>query len=276
MDAKLKSILLELVDDIDKVCRANNLQYFLIGGSMLGAVRHKGMIPWDDDIDIGMPREDYEKFKGIASEKLAPHHRFIYNQIDAEYHYFFGKVYHQNTTLIEYKDPAYPGGVFVDIFPLDGLPKNKLLLDMQYWHFDKWRNLASLAALHELPEAASFKVRLKRILKRHLSLSFCLKTCERIANIYSFSKSKNVVNYGGAWRKKEITGKENFAYGIDCEFEGRTLRIPVGYRNILTEVYGDYMKLPPVEKRISHHSHFYINLDRKMSDKEINELLSRP
>jgi len=218
-----------------------------------------------------MPREDYERFKAIAPECLASHHKFVYNEIDNDYHYFFGKVYHQNTTLIEYADPFYVGGIFVDIFPLDGLPANKLLRNLHYWHFDQWRNLAGLAALKNVPKD-SVKNVLKNALKKVLSLSMCLRMCDRLASVFPFESSSLVVNYGGAWRKKEITRHVNFAEWVDCEFEGRLLRIPSGHETILKEVYGDYMKLPPKEKRISHHAHYYMNLDCRISKEQIHEI----
>lgn len=276
MDPKYKSLLLEILDDVDRVCRENNIRYFLLGGSMLGAIRHNGIIPWDDDIDIGMPREDYERFKTIAAEKLSPNHRFLYNGIDRKYHYFFGKVYHQETTLVEFKDPFYVGGVFVDIFPLDGLPSRRMLSDIHYKHFDIWRNLSALAAISTIHESSKVKHLLKSVLKKMLSLDFCLKMCDRIARRYPFAKSAYVVNFGGAWRKKEITVHDNFAYGIEWTFEGRKMKIPVGYRNILTEMYGDFMTPPPVEKQVSHHSHYYINLERRLTKHEIDELHSKP
>ena len=274
MDKVLKSLLLEIIDDLDKVCRENNIRYYLIGGSMLGAVRHKGFIPWDDDIDVAMPREDYERFKKLAPECLLSQHKFVYGEIDNEYHYFFGKIYHQNTTLIEYADPFYVGGIFVDIFPIDGLPSNKILRNLHYWHFDQWRNLVSLAAVKNIPKDSAKNI-LKSTLKNFLSLPFCLKMCDKLASVFPFGTSDLAVNYGGAWRKKEITRHENFAEGVDCEFEGRTLRIPVGYENILREVYGDYMKLPPKEKQVSHHSHYYVNLERRLKEDEIEELSAK-
>lgn len=271
MDPKLKTLLLEIIDDLDRVCREHGLQYFLIGGSMLGAVRHKGMIPWDDDIDVGMPREDYERFKTIAPDSLKDKFRFVYNQIDKEYHYFFGKVYHQETTLVEFEDPFYLGGVYVDIFPLDGMPSSGWLRNIHFRRYKFWNRLSKIASVSVAKETSGFKAIVKRILKRIFSLSFCLRRCDAVAAEYSFEKSSYAANLGGAWGQREITRKENFADGVDAEFDGRLLRIPIGYVNILTEVYGDYMKLPPVEKRVSLHSHYYMNLERRVTKEDVDE-----
>lgn len=269
MDARFKIRLLEIIDEVDRLCRENDLRYFLIGGSMLGAVRHKGMIPWDDDIDIGMPREDYELFKAIATEKMSSRYRFVDNGIDSEYHYFFGKVYHQETTLVEYEDPFYLGGVFVDIFPLDGMPESDKRRELHFRNFSMWLQLSRLVSTKNVHSKTAFKRFAEKLIKKIFSLSFCLNVCNRIARRYKFSSSEYVANLGGAWGRKEITHKKNFAFAEDTDFEGKTLSIPAGYDNILKEVYGDYMKLPPEEKRVSHHSHFYLNLDDRISADEI-------
>ncbi len=271
MDHKLKTLLLEIVDDFDKVCRMHGLRYFLIGGSMLGAVRHKGIIPWDDDIDIGMPRYYYEKFKAIAQSGLNKKFIFVFNGIDKEYHYFFGKIYHQETTLVEFEDPFYLAGVFVDIFPLDGMPSSRLIQKIHFSRYRMWNRLSKIAAVSDKNRNFGVKSITRRVLRRIFPLSFCLKRCEVVAKGYTFEESQYVANLGGAWGEREVTLKTNFSEGVDMEFEGRLLQIPVGYSNILTEVYGDYMKLPPEEKRVSLHSHYYLNLDKRLTKKEINE-----
>ena len=270
MDIKLKQLLLEMLDDIVHVCHINNIRFYLIGGSMLGAIRHKGIIPWDDDIDVAMPREDYEKFKIIAPHALSSRFKFVTNQLDKNYHYFFGKIYHESTTLIEFEDPFYVAGVFIDIFPIDGMPTLKLFRNIHSFIFQKAQSVSYIVARSKPEKVVSIKNLIKFLINKCFTLTTVMSICEKLARMYSFNSSKYVANLAGAWGKKEITLKANFADSVYREFEGRLLPLPNGYENILVELYGDYMKLPPEDKQKSHHNQYYINLDCRLSVEEIS------
>ena len=127
--------VLDILLAVDQVCRQHHLRYYIIAGTLLGALRHKGFIPWDDDLDIGMPRKDYDLFMTHAKEWLPEHYEAINGQNDPEYPLSFAKIQDARTTLIERKHLKYTGGIYIDGFPRDGVPKNKLL---QIWHFSRF------------------------------------------------------------------------------------------------------------------------------------------
>ena len=119
MDEKIKQLLLKLLDKFVEVCEQNHLQYYLAGGSVIGAVRHKGFIPWDDDIDVHMPRADYEKLQTLPDEVWGEDMRLATWRKTKNYTYDFLKLELTNTTVIERLHPDYIGGIFLDVFPLD-------------------------------------------------------------------------------------------------------------------------------------------------------------
>lgn len=124
---------------VDKVCKEHNLRYYIMAGTMLGAVRHKGFIPWDDDLDIGMPRADYDLLMANAKEWLPEPYEAVCAENDKEYPLPFAKVQDANTTLIERMHLKYLGGVYIDIFPLDGVPESRMA---QRMHFAKYGTLS--------------------------------------------------------------------------------------------------------------------------------------
>mgnify|MGYP000796775772 CR=1 FL=1 len=120
---------------IDKVCKEHNLRYYIMAGTMLGAVRHKGFIPWDDDLDIGMPRADYDLLMTNAKEWLPEPYEAVCAENDKEYPLPFAKIQDADTTLIERMHLKYLGGVYIDVFPLDGVPTGRMA---QRMHFAKY------------------------------------------------------------------------------------------------------------------------------------------
>ena len=125
MDEKVKQLLLKLLDKFVEVCAQNHLQYYLAGGSVIGAVRHKGFIPWDDDIDVHMPRPDYEKLQLLPDSVWGEDMRLATWRKTQNYTYDFLKLELLNTTVIERLHPNYVGGIFLDIFPLDFISDDK-------------------------------------------------------------------------------------------------------------------------------------------------------
>lgn len=253
----IKLLLLEMLDEIDAFCAKENIEYYLVGGSMLGAVRHNGFIPWDDDVDIGMPRADYERFVTTFISKTGVTKVVDYRNT-RKYAWPFAKAIHTKTRLIETGCEQCEIGVYIDIFPLDAIEGTyeavcktmnrvklyKNALTLKHLKFEKrrsfWKNMAILSAkvLYLVPDA------------------FFIKTVNDIASKKNTTSNYNYVcNFMGAWGKKEIITADCFAAVVKYRFEEREYCILREYDKYLSALYGDYMTPPPVEKQVSHHSY---------------------
>ena len=250
----LKKTQLDMLSEFLNICQKLNLKHFLLGGTLLGAVRHKGFIPWDDDIDVAMPRKDYEIFLQKAPALLPPH-LFLQNlHSDPYFPANFSKIRNNNTTYIETSVKDFPihHGVFIDVFPLDYLPDNRF----SQWIFNcKNKLLSRIIASYFFYSTSNRPMHTRRIdqLIQVLHLSPRKAVQKRELLFSSFSTGSKLGNLCGAWGEKEITPASWFGDGADLEFEGLKVKGPVCYHEWLTQVYGDYMQLPPVEKRIGHH-----------------------
>lgn len=252
-----KRIQLEILYKVASFCEDNGIRYYLAYGTLLGAVRHKGYIPWDDDIDIMMPRPDYIKF--INTFNGFSNNRVISHFLDPNYPWQFAKVINTDTVLEELINYAYKDmGIYIDVFPIDGVSsiKKKML-----WHYRYIKVLKLLLSLKRGKKLCSRKPWQNLLLNFSSLLCFVnlhtlIKKINSMASMYSFDESDNVailVNAG--YGKKEIIPKAYFSENVILEFEKHSFIAPNGYEKYLEHVYGDYMTLPPVEKRISHHAY---------------------
>jgi len=251
---KLKTVELNILEEFIKVCDILNVKYYLLEGTLLGAVRHKGFIPWDDDIDVGMPRRDYDIFMEKA-QALLPERYFVQNIISEEdYRANFAKIRDSETTFIEtsVRYCRINHGVYIDIFPLDFCytdPKK------QKRQFLKDKILKYRIGIEfYLPNAKkTYKYKICSVGLKVLLPSLRNTLQKRDNMIKSLPESNVYANYCSAWYKKEVMPVEWFGEGVYLEFEGVKVRVPKEYDKWLTQVYGDYMKLPPEEKRVAHH-----------------------
>lgn len=252
---EIQKIELDMLLEIDEVCRKLGIDYFIVGGTLLGAVRHKGFIPWDDDVDVGMLRADYEIFVQKAQE-LLPAGSFLQTRFtDRELPCCFAKVRKNDTTFIEssMKDLHIHHGVYVDIFPFDYYPQNRVLA-----RINKIRQILITHRVNEVfysKEKAEYSLRgrMAHILSGLLykDVKSALDAKDRICR--SVPKSALITNYNGAWGDREIVRTEWLTHYTELEFEGHMVKAPAAYDAYLRNVYGDYMELPPVEKRVPHH-----------------------
>ena len=275
-----KQILINLFKKFIQICEIHSLRYFCIGGTLLGAVRHQGIIPWDDDIDILMPREDYDKFLKLD---FTEHKNVEIITMHNNPHYYlpFSKFCDSSTTILEYANIPAIVGSFIDIFPLDGAQSNQVVLTKDLLQFRRLANRLFVESKNFNENIKSFFNRLFNLQLRtawnELTLCFFKKSkrekivyaLENVMRRYSFESSTFVGNYGGMWGIKEFWDKENFDSYLLQNFETLNVRIPVGYDAILKKMYGNYMELPPVEKRVSHHNVAYKNLKERKSLEEI-------
>ncbi|SHI53489.1 LicD family protein [Lutispora thermophila] len=244
---------LEILLEIDKICKKNNLTYYLIGGSALGAIRHNGFIPWDDDIDIGLPRKDYEAFLNICKTELDSNYFLQTWKTDKNYINEYAKVRLNNTAFVEegVEERDMHHGIFVDVYPIDGTYKNKI---MRYMHKLLYNILCRISGCKINTYSTN---KLKGFIKKIVSFIFPFKfihiTIDWVISRVPVSEAQLIGNIlGRAGYDKELMPKEYFGIPIEHEFEGYMLPIPNNWDKYLTRLYGDYMQIPPLEKRESH------------------------
>lgn len=251
---------LDLLLELDRICKKNDIKYFLVGGSLIGAIRHKGFIPWDDDIDLGMLREDYEKFKDIVNMELDLDYAFFDWRNDPKSPHPFGKLKIKGSVYME-KEARKTGmnnEIFIDIFPFDKAPDVKKLQKRQKMKVLLLRKILQLKLGWELQEGKGIRKRILYVCLKIIALFRPLDKWKDVLNAelqrYSNTQSKKRVNMCGAYAyEKEMVPNEFLNKVIATDFEGYQVCIPEMYHEYLTKLYGDYMQLPPVEKRANKH-----------------------
>lgn len=245
-----------------RFCEENEIPYCIIAGTLLGAVRHKGFIPWDDDIDVGVPRDYYNKLLQLSNRVETPFELEEY-RLNNEYYYPFAKLYHTQTTAIEDVVKPLHRGVWVDIFPLDGTFSNPRLRALQFFIINVLRRLISYKnGGYSERDKSGFTKNFIRALSVSLKLvpnSLLFFILGRVLTLKSFTNSKVVGNLLGFWGEGELMRDDIFGEFKEIEFNGMSTYSPSKPHEYLESLYGDYMQLPPEDKRKSHFFR-YINL----------------
>ncbi len=257
----IKNLSFQVLLQLRQVCRDNGLRYSLTGGTLIGAVRHQGFIPWDDDIDIMMPRPDYDRLIEILGRE---DYGFDLRcrELNAEgYQYPFAKACHRNTLVVE-KDTqtgGVPLGVYVDIFPIDGAGQHyrtaKLrVMCFQFLHGLKitsnWTSYHRSKLRKRYYEPARYVCYLISRLWGRKGIDRAL---ERFLRRKDYEKSRYVGRLVGDYGSKEVMERSVFDKLTDVTFEGEQFCAIAGYDVFLRALYGEYMQLPPAHKQVSHH-----------------------
>lgn len=251
---RLKQIQIQILDTVHEFCEKNGIKYWLDSGTLLGAIRHKGYIPWDDDIDIGMLRPDFDKFMQTFNSENDKYKAYCYEN-NKDFPYAYGKVMDTDTVLYEAGNKNAKTYINIDVFVFDNAPADDKELQKMYEKRSKY-NLYNLAKFAQTKPSGNFvrraAVRGFRLLIKPLSKGHFVKKIVKNSKKYSAVETGYIGNFTGYLANFKCS-KSVVDTVVDVEFEGKLYKAPSRYDEWLTLEYGDYMKLPPEEKRVSHH-----------------------
>ncbi len=262
---KLQLVEKELLKVAVDICEKEHLRYYIIGGTLLGAVRHKGYIPWDDDTDVAMPREDYDRFLQAAESYLSDHGGYKLETYEktAGYFRYFSRVTDRHVKMrFVTSTEGLLENVWVDIFPLDGMPDGKFASKIHALHmlYHRAMYMFSIFSKFEHPKRSGrpwyekfliwvgYHFPVEKFLEPYKRLMLMDKAMRKYPTV-----SSNVwINFMSSYKMKEMFPREVFGEGRLYEFEGMMLKGPQDAETYLTQVYGDYMSPPPISERGGH------------------------
>lgn len=256
----LHKVILLITDEIDRICRNNGINYSMYGGTLIGAVRHGGFIPWDDDFDIAMLREDYDRFCQICSNGLDARFDIVSIDNSDNYGYNFIKITLKGTKVLQgkyRKRRNVYSEIGVDIFPIDNVPdsgikkcihqfKNYFLIKLLEERFDGLSdddvNIVKIVVYH-----------IFGVLNKIIPACFLKRNLVENSIKYAKTETENVTSLASHYGyDREMLPRKIFGEYVELDFEGRKYRAIQDYDVFLKNVYGDYMQLPPVEERVTH------------------------
>ena len=285
LQPRWNAVIIDVLSVFIRICEAQGLRYFCAGGTAIGAVRHQGMIPWDDDIDVFMPRPDYDRFLRLAAHSMPEGYEVLSPYATKDYPMYFAKMCNARTTLLENERIPCVFGLYIDIFPLDGACD-----DVETCYREKRRFKRLMNKLEAVSTRNSFGEYIGLLTKRRewgrfvvKTVAFCcrswlrrrlLKQMDSIAYGHDYALSSRVVTYSGAYQRQEIYPKAWLETPQMFAFEGLMVNLPHDYDAYLRHFFGDYMTLPPVEQRASHHQKVFFDLDKRLDLKAIKRILN--
>lgn len=264
---EVKQYVLGILLDLQKVCEVNDLTFYLSGGSLLGAIRHQGFIPWDDDVDVCMPRPDYDRLLQLSHAKdTFPENIKLCCYSEGNSQYPFIKLLDTNTVLKQsYIEEREIGSLWIDVFPVDGLPCDFSEQKGIYAEAQRIRKILML----NFAKIGEGKTRLKKLLKplvipfaKLVGVRRCNEKLDRLSRHYSFEQAKNVgVIMWGLYGTGETMDRSEFKQNVSVTFEAHEFKAMSCWDSYLHNIYGNYMELPPKEKRITHELDVWVKDD---------------
>lgn len=259
---KVQELTLNTLNVFIDYCKKHNLRYYLTGGALIGVIRHKGFIPWDDDIDLVMPRKDFDKLQELLKFEMPQGFGICNRFTDKNWHFGFSQFIDMKSEIeinLAYRPRI--AHIWIDIYPLDGLPNNKVV---------RWFRVKNVLIKRYLVQIAHINTQVDSYRKRpfyeKLILKFCqifkigkfINTKETISKMETILRKSNFDetnwcgNMLGRYREREIVPSEWFGKPVKAKFEGEIVNVPFKSHEILCAIYGDYMKLPPERDRVTH------------------------
>lgn len=275
-----KAIITGCLQQFITLCEEHRLTYYCVGGTAIGAVRHQGLIPWDDDIDVAMPRPDYDRFLELCKRQDLGDYELATPERKG-YPCHFAKLCDRRTTLIEKRDVPCVYGLYIDIFPIDGTAPDMAEAKRLLRKYKQWNNkLDAALTRHTLRQYLVLALKPKEwgrmavqtaavIIGRERVRRYIIHRLDSMARLYDYTTATLVANYDGAYREREIFPKAWTDTLCDKPFEHLTVKLPGNYDAYLKNIYTDYMQLPPEEQRVCHHLHDYLDLNKRVTEEEI-------
>lgn len=261
---KLQLEELKILDIFTDICEKNHLRYYLLGGTLLGAIRHTGFIPWDDDVDVCMPRKDYEVFLKIAEKELAEPYYLSCLENNPDYRYCFARI---ATSAVKIKN--YSANIprvedaWIDIIPMDGMPAGKLTLNIHKFKLMFWRGMNQIAQYDELVDQKRKRGKVEGIivklagwkpLRKMVDYRKCTRKIQKVLKKYAYDDTEMVINFMAAYGFQEYFPRKSFGNGKKYNFENAEYVGPEDYDTVLRQIYGEYMELPPEDQRNKHNA----------------------
>ncbi len=253
----LHACLLDVANEIKRICDKNELKYFLIGGTLLGCVRHGGIIPWDDDLDIGMLREDYERFLAVCEKELSEPYILCTADKEKNYGLMFAKIRINNTALHENDAPSdIHSGIFVDIFPIDKFPSSKTKQKRHAKKLYRLRKILLAKCHYRLSYGNSLKKLICQLWAFSCSKKRIVNALKKHQTKFNAQASDFYTNFNSPYSYNKELYPSKCLDGTLAErpFDSCSFKTPHFPEEILTLMYGDYMTPPPPEKRVFRHA----------------------
>lgn len=259
---KVQDLTMNTLNVLINYCEEHDLRYYFTGGALIGVLRHKGFIPWDDDIDLGLPRKDFDKLHELLSKDMPKGYGICNRFTDPNWHFAMSQFIDLESEIeINLAEQPRKAHIWIDIFPLDGLPDNDII---------RWLKVKYILIHRYLVQIAFISTQVDSHRQRPLVEQMALKMCkiipvgklfdtrkildhlEYVLRKTDFDKSQWCGNMLGRYREKEVVLKKWFGIPQKGRFEGKLVNIPQNSDAILKKLYGNYMELPPEENRIAH------------------------